>query len=66
MIEYLGHMLVREEVYKNDNWYKCLCCNVLTYQHGPVGHFEYLYYCDKKWLELILTCEEMIIKKLLE
>jgi hypothetical protein len=69
MIEYLGHKLIRQQKFKSDSYFKCLCCDVLMYQYkqaGPDGPFEYLYFYAEQWLDLDLTCEEIIIKKLLE
>lgn len=70
MIEYLGHKLIPDNriinSYNYFNYFMCSCCGCLTYRHGPYGHSEYLYYYVKDWFDLNLTCDEYIIKKLLE
>ena len=67
-IEYLNHSLVRSfddqeepdilELYR----YYCLNCSAEVYMDFP----NIIYYEGVQWLKLELTCEEFLIKKILE
>jgi hypothetical protein len=78
MIEHLGHVLIKHESAINNHGieyycFKCKKCNrlIFYYAHNTLfwGYLDGLDYDNERlrpWEELRLTCEELMIKRLLE
>lgn len=65
---HLGHRLILKDKHKSSDYYICIVCGMVCYRY----YFNNVYYVYYDYdnignsIEISLTCNEVIIKKLLE
>ena len=69
-MKYLGHSFIKDEsncwtIDKNARWYKCKICSIRLYDFYGKRPEKFIC-CNDGWVVPNLSCEEFIIKKLLE
>lgn len=68
VIKAMGHELIQISIVDHIltyRTYKCKNCNNKLYAY-PDENYGKFYYDEGRWHKRIISCEEMIIKKLLE
>lgn len=68
-LNYFGHELILNkqlsETYSGSHMYECKICNIIANCYNE-NNQNYYYYRVVGWHKIELTCEEIIIKRLLE
>lgn len=65
MIKYLTHELIRIDPYDDIFDYRCKNCNVILYQTSNMKYF-YIHEKPRSIYEFFYTCDEWIIKNIIE